>query len=313
MGFQIDAAWVGALASVAAAVIAIITSLRARKNKSLAYEILSESPLVSISDEVKGSLQVLFNGKPVENLHLLLIKFVNDGNVPIARDDFERCFTLLLKDGSDIISVEAVQTTPDNLAPSINVGGQVITVDPIMLNPGDAFTIKILVSKYSGEADKVAVDARVLGIRSIQTPSQNDGKIKAGMTAGIVASLLALTFIGWAVFGQLSATRKLLSSEPPHIDSISPQGILLRPGSGTILTAFISNNTPGMKYQWSAVRGKTERAWDDSAARYTAPEVTGRDLVTLTVTDDMGHSATKSIAITITEDAPTWYQSGQGP
>src|SRR5436305_3835778 len=121
MGVLIDAGWIGAIASGVGAIVAIIIFLFSREKKSLSYEILSESPLISISDEIKGSLQVLFNGEPIENVHLFLVKFINDGNVPIAAGDYERQLTIIFTDDSKIISAECVQTIPSNLSPTISI------------------------------------------------------------------------------------------------------------------------------------------------------------------------------------------------
>jgi hypothetical protein len=310
MAFLIDAGWVEVIVGALALILSLVIYRLSRKKKSLSYEVLSESPLISISDEIKDSLQVLFNGKPVENIHLLLVKFVNDGNVPVAANDYERPLTLRFKDASTVIFADKIQVTPDNLTPSINISDQNVIVEPIMLNASDSFTIKVLISQYSG---KFAVDARVLGIKSIQTPPKSDRKIKITLAAVSAAALVMLAVIGSAVLGQLSQAKRLLSSGPPHISKINAQGVFLKPGGGTLVTSTISNITRGLKYQWSALRGKVSNTNVDQTIIYNAPDVPGRDIVTLTITDDIGRTDTESIFVTISLDAPPPNQTNQMP
>ena len=265
MAFLIDAGWISAITSVIAIILTLLIYFITRKKKSLSYEVLSESPLISISDEIKSGLQVLYNGKPVENIHLCLIKFMNDGNVPIAANDYERPLTLSFGDPSSLVYVEKMQVTPSNLTLHIDVSGQAITVAPIMLNPGDSFTVKALINQYGGEFD---VDARVLGVKSIYTPPKSDRKIKVRLAAVSAVSLVLLAVIGSALLGQLSAANRFLFSGPPHISRVNALGVFLRPGGGTLITGSVTNNARVVKYEWGALRGKVSNTGVDQTIIY---------------------------------------------
>lgn len=310
MAILIDAGWISAVASVIAIILTLLIYLITRKKKSLSYEVLSESPLISISDEIKSGLQVLYNGNPVENIYLCLIKFINDGNVPIATNDYERPLTLSFSDASSLIYVEKIQVTPGNLTPHIGVSGQTITIAPIMLNPGDSFTVKALINQYGGKFD---VDARVLGVTSIQTPPKSDRKIRLRLAAVSAVALVVLTVIGSALLGQLSAANRFLFYGPPHISRVNAQGVFLRPGGGTLVTGTVTNGARVTKYEWSALRGKVSKTSVDQTIIYNAPAEPGRDIVTLKITDDTGQTESESIFLTISQDAPPPDQTNQMP
>jgi subtilisin-like proprotein convertase family protein len=168
MAFLADAGltgWIGATGSIIAAILSVTIYFLTRKKKALSYEVLSEYPLISIDDEIKGKLQILYGGNPVENVHLLLVKFINNGNIPIIASDFERHLTLRLKGESNVLSAVRVKASPDNLTASLEIKDKVITVAPALMNGGDFFTVKVLIGQYGGSFD---VDARIVGVKSIR-------------------------------------------------------------------------------------------------------------------------------------------------
>src|SRR5688500_12158935 len=87
-----DQIWqfIGAILGLVALVATIIIYLLQRRKKSLVYEVVTSAPLLSMSDEVKGKVQILYEGSPVQLVHLLIINIFNDGNLGIQASDFER-------------------------------------------------------------------------------------------------------------------------------------------------------------------------------------------------------------------------------
>ena len=189
----------GAAGSVIAVILTVIIYFLTRKKKVLSYEVLSESSLVSVHDEIKPKLQISYDGNPVENVHLLLLKFINSGNVPITKADFERPITLRLKENSTVLSAVRVKASPDNLTVSIEVGEQLLSFEPVLMNGGDYFTAKILIGQYSGSFN---VDARIVGVKSIRVVRrQGQGErvprewrfaFMVGLSALFIASLLSI-------------------------------------------------------------------------------------------------------------------------
>jgi hypothetical protein len=102
----VDAGWIGAIASLVAVIVTVILFFVARRRKSLSYQVMTENPLISIDDEIKGRLQLLLDDEPVQNVHLLLIKFCNDGNTAISTSDYERPITIKVTGDSKVLSAQ---------------------------------------------------------------------------------------------------------------------------------------------------------------------------------------------------------------
>lgn len=231
MGFLVEAGlagWIGAIGSVFAVILTIIIYVLTRKKKALSYEVLSEYPLISIDDEIKGKLQLLYDGNPVENVHLLLVKFINSGNIPITTSDFERPLTVHLKGASKVLSAEPIKPSPDNLTVSLNVEDQIITVQPVLMNGGDFFTAKVLIGQYSGSFN---VDARVVGVKSIRTvrrQSQADWWARylkfslIGATAVIFMAASISLFISLTRDNRTPPVNSDKTTEAPPRDIFSP-------------------------------------------------------------------------------------------
>ncbi len=61
-----------------------------RNRKRLSYDMLSDVLLVSADEEVRDKVEIRFEGNPVKNVRLMVIKLVNDGYLPIKKDEFEQ-------------------------------------------------------------------------------------------------------------------------------------------------------------------------------------------------------------------------------
>ena len=157
-----------ASASIVIAVIAIFVSIRlAKQKKTVSYTILSSYPLITVDSEIKGSLKLFLNEIPVDDIHTVIFKLINDGEVPIPVDDFENPIRVKFGHKAEIISVEILETQPSNLYPSYNIeANSELEINPLLLNQGDYLTIKIL---CTGKVDKnIQVSSRIVGVKNIK-------------------------------------------------------------------------------------------------------------------------------------------------
>jgi hypothetical protein len=99
----------------------------------------------------------------------------NSGNVPIPAEDFERPVVLEL--GANAVplpgTIEVKEAKPAELHPNVSAEGATLIVQPLLLNPGDSFSIAALVRDFSGP---LAVDGRVVGVSKIGLGEPNDYK-----------------------------------------------------------------------------------------------------------------------------------------
>src|ERR1043165_4667724 len=107
-----------------ALLVALITLLYFqwwRNRKRLSYDIRSAVLLVSAEEEIRDKVEIRFEGQPVKNVHLVVIKIINDGYVPIKKDDFEQPIRIIFREAK-ILTAEKVKLYPDNLATDIQHG-----------------------------------------------------------------------------------------------------------------------------------------------------------------------------------------------
>jgi hypothetical protein len=152
---------------VVLAVIAIgwgVWSWRASQTeKSLSFGVVSQLPLVSVRDDANGRLKVQFDGKPRRDLYQVVVRVINSGNVPIESDDFKR--PLMFDFQAPILSAGVAEATPPDLQPAIEAHSQRVTLKPLLLNQGDAITLKVIVAS---PGKHLVASARISGVRQVR-------------------------------------------------------------------------------------------------------------------------------------------------
>lgn len=191
--FWRDPAWqsLGVIVGSALALIAIIISLRQWQRKSLAYEVISKENIVRVSDHSVGSeLQILYQGKPVRDLYLVTVKFINSGNTEIRPQDYVRKVSLHFGEKSEILGNKILEQEPSNLDVKVNhdKNQESLLIDPVLLNKRDYFIIQALVTDFKG----VMPNGRIAGvsrIREVTSLNLNSETFTAlvGLTTAIVA------------------------------------------------------------------------------------------------------------------------------
>lgn len=185
---------IGVLIAIAAIVVTIIVYLKQRTRKSLSYEILSLNPLLSVKEEIKEKVQILYEGKPVEKVHLILARIINSGNVPIESNQYERHVSLSFGKEAQILTAEVNKTNPESLQASIKVEGNKVVLTPVLLNDGDSITLKMLVSQF----DEISVDGRIVGVKRIEKYTETSFRIFFLTLSGLV--LYTVGFFSLLVF-----------------------------------------------------------------------------------------------------------------
>lgn len=207
MDFMRDPLWqfVGAILAVLAIIISIAIFLFQRRNKTLTYEIISRTAVLSASEEIAGKLQILFQGEAVRKVHLLVLKLANTGNVPVISSDYEREINFIFSDCEKILSAEISETNPAKLIAELIVKDKNIVLKPLLLNPGDSITLKALISGFESN---IEVEGRVVGVKTIGKRTESSGWSFTIMIAGLLLFSLGLIF-------SLISTKSLSISENP--------------------------------------------------------------------------------------------------
>jgi len=172
-----------ALLAVVAILVAIFLYSKQRRLKRLDFEIISETSLLSVKEELEGKLQILYEGRRVSTVHLVLAEFRNSGTEPILAGDFVQPLSVDFGAESQLLTSEVVETFPTDSNPVITTATSRVTIAPLLVNQRDFIRVKCLVENY---ADTARAIGRIVGISKIRT-----------RTPGDVAMLpLVLTLVG---------------------------------------------------------------------------------------------------------------------
>src|SRR5688572_9973532 len=116
----------------------VIFSLQIRK-KTLTYTILTNSGLVSDSDNARDNIQVHYKGKVIPNVRLVEIRIKNSGNLPIRPDDYVEPLRIR-PSSSNILSGEVRDTYSLGASIEKELSNQSeIVLSKTLLNPKDFF------------------------------------------------------------------------------------------------------------------------------------------------------------------------------
>lgn len=154
--------WTVLATVLAAATIAVTVLLyrRQRSRKRLACEI-RVTPLVGSHRIADDKLKTYFEDGQSERVHLVEARVENTGNVPVTANDFERPISFHLGDSATVLAVDVSSKSPLELPEEVTLRGGEVRLMPLLLNPGDGLTLKILVGNLR---DEVQCQYRIIGI-----------------------------------------------------------------------------------------------------------------------------------------------------
>jgi hypothetical protein len=177
-------AWtpIGVILTAIAIIVAVLISRSQSQRKDFSYYIISSESILSIADDLKNRMAISFDNKPIKNMNLIVIRFKNTGNIPIQASDYERNIWIKFGEFSEVLSVDVVSKEPDNLNVIVKNNPlnqstanplpicDVISINPLLLNSGESFDLKILITEFK----EINIDARVVGIRKIRKNDLSD-------------------------------------------------------------------------------------------------------------------------------------------
>lgn len=153
---------------VLVAVVAILTSIvlygKQRRRKALSYEIISQTPLTSVKEEIGKDVQILYKGKLVQQVYLIEVRIINSGNTPIEEDHYTHPISLSFGEEAQILTAEVAEKRPSSLRASVVIEGKKIVLLPTLLNEKDSVKLRALVNGF----DKINVDGRIVGVKTIE-------------------------------------------------------------------------------------------------------------------------------------------------
>jgi hypothetical protein len=184
-----------AVLSLIVAIIAIIVTLIVyrlqKERRNLNWVLVSGTKLLQDRAPSLQDLELRYKGEIVKDPYLLIVKFENVGNKPIASEDYERPLRISFPPACQVLAAEIVSTSQDDMGTSISVEDRNVVLKPVMLNARDCVTCQILV-------DRPPKDWRVKGrIKGVEIRSGATTKVQF---SPLVKTILFLLIIP-AIFG----------------------------------------------------------------------------------------------------------------
>ena len=115
-----------------------------------------------------------------------MIRVESAGNIPILPRDYELPISFVFGDDDLVLNAEVVDASPSDLPVVATSESTSATLSSQLLNPGDTFTVRVLVENPGG---KVRSTARIAGVRKLESETPVS-------IAGPVASIVGLLLIG---------------------------------------------------------------------------------------------------------------------
>ena len=196
--WQSIGAIIGAIFGVAALLLTIVLYRNQRQKKAFTYQIIANTQLLTVSQEIRGRVKILLDDKPVKDVGYVQIRLANSGNVPILATDFVDAVHIAFDKASELLSYEVTETSPVGLdAILMHPDDHRILLQPMLLNPDDSIVIKVLVGQFSGQ---IQITGRIVGVKQIEEREVEDLNTEASWKVVLIVWLLAFVGYGTAAF-----------------------------------------------------------------------------------------------------------------
>jgi len=161
---------INATIGVLTIIVTIMIYRKQLSRKGITYQVISDIPVLSLKDEVKGRLQILFDNKPVRDVRLIILKVWNSGTVPILPAEYIDLVKINFGGNADILDVELLETVPSDIKEkvksSLKIDVESVALEPLLLNGKDSLTFRILLAQ-TPLTKVVKVNGRIVGINQI--------------------------------------------------------------------------------------------------------------------------------------------------
>lgn len=180
--------------------IGIFLYQRTINRKRLSYLVLTKSNLVNRHIK-ENKIKFLYDGNELDDITLVEIKIINDGYTPIPKEDFDKSLLILFGSESKILSHEIIENYPDNLEVNCTSNGDILEIQPMLLNKNEHFTIKLLLSGKLNA--NIKPSSRIKGITEItkaKIPLGKGGRIFLAINGIIISFMLFITLDSESAF-----------------------------------------------------------------------------------------------------------------
>ena len=201
---------------IISAIVSWIYYRKAEKPKRLAYEIRSNSRMISTDRDERKNLQVIYNGARVKNPNLTVVRVANIGKQDIVAEDFRNSPIKIRFDSSLVLSV----TPSDQQNPRITgqlaeiPGSNAVGVMPDHLKSNEWFDVRIVTD---GDPIEPEIEARVVGETHPIMATDVVLRQRRSIVTTTISAVIAAFAIGYIADGVLRGNSEALLS---RLDSL---------------------------------------------------------------------------------------------
>ncbi|NOT05687.1 MAG: hypothetical protein HOP27_13910 [Anaerolineales bacterium] len=184
--------FIGAFLALIAIIVSIYIYLLQKNKRSLSYEIVVSSELLTTNEELHGKIRILFGKSQIQNIHLLVIEISNDSNGSILPADFYENLSFIFGDETKLLSAEIVECYPPSFKPKLMIAKTSAVIEPTLINSQDYFKIKFLLSQYD---NKFKINGRIAGVKSIRRVTTTNNAMLSLIALPLLGILLAISLV----------------------------------------------------------------------------------------------------------------------
>lgn len=187
-----------------AAVAGVWIAWRDRKRKELSYAVMSSAPFVHESNGNAGKLlKVTYAGREVNDVSLIVVRVWNSGNETIEESDFRQAIVLTFGHPTSQVLLAEVpehEKVPANLMHKMHFDSTQVKLGPMLLNPSDALTVRVVVTAFPGKVDG---EARISGVKELRR--REAGEIAMPSDTRNAAIVSGISIVGFVLLPLLIA------------------------------------------------------------------------------------------------------------
>jgi phosphate transport system substrate-binding protein len=167
---------------------------KSEKPKRLSWEVMSRNAIISADAEERRRLEVLYDGDPVDDPNIILVRLGNTGKREILEADFPDPIRLDFGAAS-VLTIQGMESS----APGINArwhrdpnDASIVLLKPQLLNKGEWFDMKFVTD---GKLKKPKIEIRFAGQSAPAADLRRKRRRRSRILTGLaVATYLALGF-----------------------------------------------------------------------------------------------------------------------
>lgn len=181
-----------AILAILAIMVSIWVYFAQRPRKRLLVERIARVPLVTMGSAGIGGLKITFADRELQSALVVLVNVQCIGNLPILATDYELPLSFSFESDAVVLSADRVESQPGEIPIHLDCAGSRAIVSGRLLNPGDSFTVRILVENSKG---RMTSNARIAGITSIETSKRVSFLPPTLVVMGVALVIFALWLV----------------------------------------------------------------------------------------------------------------------